>query len=641
VTNDGVHALAAAGDGSIWVATGHALNVFSGGQRKTYSVDQVSHLHADKTGDMWAATPTGVGRFENGRFSPVPIPASVRLGRILSFATDSHKRLWLCIYDQGLFRWGDGVLTQFEDVPNVAGRSCNSVYLDSRDRMWVGFTAGGVAVYERETFRVYEPGDGLAPGGIAVLYEDRQGSIWVSTVAGLTRITGGKLTTVTGHGLPAKLVPSLVEDEDGFLWVGVNSGAAVVRLDPREVERAARDANHQLSYQRYDESDGIPGSLLRLSRPTAARDKEGRLWFVSGLGVAVINPHGLPSYRKAASPHIERVTIDGKEVSRLRELTLPPRTLTLQIDYGALSLSSASKLRFRYMLEGLTPDWVEAGARRQVSYANLQPGNYRFRLEAASDGAWTENQVSWNFTVLPPFYRTYWFYALSAAIAVLVFWTCWWLRLRSVRNEFALVIAERTRVSRDIHDTLLQSLGAFTLQLEVVARQLDPSQGSAREQLQHLRRQVSQCIQEARRSVWELRSPRLEAHDLVEAFRLMADDAMSAVPSKISVTASGRPRRCAPHVEEQLLRIGQEAISNAVRHGEAAEIDITLEYSGTSVSLSIADNGRGFVVENRSKAPAGHWGLENMRERAAEVGGRFGITSDPGTGTVIRAVVPL
>jgi CheY-like chemotaxis protein/two-component sensor histidine kinase len=166
----------------------------------------------------------------------------------------------------------------------------------------------------------------------------------------------------------------------------------------------------------------------------------------------------------------------------------------------------------------------------------------------------------------------------------------------------------------------------FTLQLEVVA-QYD-LQRSAREQLQHLRRQVSQCIQEARRSVWELRSPRLEAHDLVEAFRLMADDAMSAVPSKIRVTANGRPRRCAPHVEEQLLRIGQEAISNAVRHGEAAEIDITLEYSGTSVSLSIADNGRGFVVEIRSQAPAGHWGLENMRERAAEVGGRFGITSD-------------
>ena len=320
---------------------------------------------------------------------------------------------------------------------------------------------------------------------------------------------------------------------------------------------------------------------------------------------------------------------------------VPPRTLTLQIDYGALSLSSASKLRFRYMLEGLTAEWVEAGARRQVSYTNLPPGNYRFRLEAASDGNWTANQVNWNFIVLPPFYRTYWFYGLSLALAVLVFWTCWWLRLRSVRNEFALVIAERTRVSRDIHDTLLQSLGAFTLQLEVVARQLDPSQRSAREQLQHLRRQVSQCIQEARRSVWALRSPRLEAHDLVEAFRQMASDAMTAVPAKISVNASGRPRRCAPHVEEQLLRIGQEAISNAIRHGEAAEIDITLEYSGTFVSLSIADNGRGFVVENRSQAPAGHWGLENMRERAVEVGGRFGITSDPGTGTVIRAVVPL
>ncbi|HET6315699.1 MAG TPA: histidine kinase, partial [Chloroflexota bacterium] len=421
-------------------------------------------------------------------------------------------------------------------------------------------------------------GDGLTPGAIAAIAEDRRGSIWISSVSGLTRITNGKLTTVTGHGLPRKLVPSLVEDDDGYFWVGVNSGAAIIRFDPQEFDRAAADPGHQLAYRLYDESDGMPGPLLRLSRPTAARGSDGRLWFVSGPGVAVINPHALPSHKKAPSPHLERVAVDGKEAG-LQEQTLPPRTLTLQIDYGALSLSSASKIRFRYMLEGLRPEWVDAGARRQVSFTNLQPGSYRFRLAAASDTNWAETEATWNFFVLPPFYRTYWFYALCAASTALLVWTSWWLRLRSVRNEFALVIAERARVSRDIHDTLLQSLGAFTLQLEVVARQLDPSQSSAREKLQYLRKQVSQCVVEARRSVWELRSPRLEAHDLVEAFRHMADDAMALVPAKIRVTVTGRPRRCAPHVEEQLLRIAQEAISNAVRHGEATEIDVTLEYS--------------------------------------------------------------
>src|SRR5262249_41655918 len=158
--------------------------------------DQVSHLHADRGGDMWASTPLGVGRIQNGRFSPVQLPPAVRVGRTLSFATDAHKRLWLCIYDQGLFRWGDGELTHFESVPNVAGRSCNSVYPDSHDRVWIGFTAGGLAVYDHDTFKVYEPRDGLAAGGIAAIYEDHGGSIWVSTVSGLTRIAGGTLTTV-------------------------------------------------------------------------------------------------------------------------------------------------------------------------------------------------------------------------------------------------------------------------------------------------------------------------------------------------------------------------------------------------------------------------------------------------------------
>jgi signal transduction histidine kinase/ligand-binding sensor domain-containing protein len=638
LTNDGVHALATAVDGSLWVATGHDLNVFSRNGRKTFSAE-VSLLHGDRHGDMWAVTATGIGRFQNGHFVHVQIPAVVRVGRSLSLATDARQRLWLCIYDQGLFRWGVGELTRFEDVPNVAGRSCNSVYQDSRDRIWVGFTAGGLAVYEHNAFTVYEPRDGLAPGAIAAIYEDHAGSIWISTVTGITRIANGKLTTVVGHGLPSKLVPSLVEDAEGFLWLGVNSGAALIRLDPREVDQAAVDPHHQIIYRRYDESDGLEGPLLRLSRPTAARGSDGRLWFVSGAGIAAIDPHELQSSRSSASPHLERVTIDGKETEPLADLKLPPRTLTLQIDYGALSLSSASKLRFRYMLEGLTPEWVEAGGRRQVSYTNLQPGGYRFQLQAASDAAWTKS-VTWQFTVLPPFYRTYWFYGLSAAGVAFVFWASWWLRMRSVRNEFALIIAERTRVSRDIHDTLLQSLGAFTLQLEVVARQLDPSQRSARDELQHLRRQVKQCIKEARRSVWALRSPRLEAQDLVEAFQQMANDAMIAAPAKIRVTAIGRSRRCAPHVEEQLLRIGQEAISNAVHHGEAVRVDITLEYSGSTVSLSVADNGRGFV-EDPAKASTGHWGLENMRGRAAELGGRVTITSSPGNGTVIRAIVPL
>jgi signal transduction histidine kinase/ligand-binding sensor domain-containing protein len=640
LTNDGVRALAASADGSIWVATGHSLNRFSGRGRTTYAFDQTVALHADKTGGLWAATARGIGRFTDGRFTPLPIRGIVRPESTLSF-TETPDGLWLCSNDQGLFRWRNGVLTQFDDAPAVARRPCDFVYADSRGRVWVGFTAGGVAVYERDHFHFYSHGDGLASGSIQAIYEDRSGSIWIDTVAGLTRISEGHLTTVgSRNGLPDKLVPSIVEDADGYLWLGVDSASSVVRLNPEEVDKVAANPSHQIHYTLYGESDGLQGPLLSLSRPTAVRRSDGTLWFVSGLGVAVIDPHRLPERRKPPSMRIDRVLVDGKELTPLQQLALPGRMRTLQIDYAALGLSAASKLRFRYMLEGLSGDWVEAGTRRQISYTNLRPGSYRFRVDATGDGVRDGTGATWEFTVRAPFYRTYWFFGLCAVGAGVALWALWLLRLRAVRNEFALVIAERARVSRDIHDTLLQSLGAFNLQLEVVARQLDSPRAS--DALQYLRRQVGECIRDARRSVWELRSPRLEAQDLPEAFQQMANNMMPAAHATIDIVVNGKARRCSPDVEEHLLRIGQEAINNALRHGRADEIRVKLDYRRHSVSLSISDNGCGFALKDDDETTTdGHWGLKNMKERADALRGRLGITSDPGRGTVIETIVPL
>jgi signal transduction histidine kinase len=217
-------------------------------------------------------------------------------------------------------------------------------------------------------------------------------------------------------------------------------------------------------------------------------------------------------------------------------------------------------------------------------------------------------------------------------------WAFQRLRLRAVRNEYSLILAERARVSRDIHDTLLQSLGAFNLQLEVVARELGNSQASASDTVQQLKGQVVQCIQEARRSIWDLRSPRLEAHDLVEAFRRMAADAS---PIAIEVTTHGRVRRCAPRIEDQLLKIGQEAIGNAIRHGHATRIGISLDYRRGALALHISDNGCGFDPAVHSEAADGHWGLRNMRERAEDIGAHLGIVSRPGSGTSIQLLAPL
>jgi signal transduction histidine kinase len=292
------------------------------------------------------------------------------------------------------------------------------------------------------------------------------------------------------------------------------------------------------------------------------------------------------------------------------------------------------------MLEGLSADWVPDGARRRASYANLPPGRYRFRVSATTDGIWTEAAV-WEFAVAPPFYLRTWFVGASGLGLALMIGTAWWLRVRTIHHQFSLVFAERTRVSREIHDTLLQSLGAIGMELETIAREVDSSQDAAIRSLRRLRRQVAHSVREARQSIWELRSDRIETHGLPEALRHWISDGSSGRIVHADVVEGGRARRYPAEIEEQLLRIAQEAITNAARHASAQHIHVSVEHRRDAVVLRVSDDGRGFVPEDCRAAGGEHWGLVTIKERAARVGGYLTIASSPGNGTVVEATAPV
>ncbi|MEP7305506.1 MAG: two-component regulator propeller domain-containing protein [Acidobacteriota bacterium] len=642
LTNDGVRALSVADDGSVWVATGHNLNRFDQRARTVFSLPQTLSLYNGKRGRMWAATAHGIGEIQNGAFRPLSTAPDVRWERISSLIADSNGDLWMCSIDQGLMWWRNGALTQPDETPDISMRPCTFVYSDRRGRVWIGFSAGGVAVQDADGFRTYSEADGLASGGIGAIFEDRTDAMWMTTSSGVSRFQNGRFTTLTAANGPFEdIVPSIVDDDGGNVWVGVNAGSGVVRFSPREMDKVAVDRAHQIEYSLYDVSDGLQGDLHWLSRPAAVRAGDGRLWFATGVGLAVIDPRNLPRSRRPATPHIELASADGQTLAPVDQMVLA-RTSTLRIDYAALSLSAASKLRFRYSLLGLNNDWIAAGTHREVSYKNLPPGRYRFRVSATNDGLWTDAAV-WEFSVAPPFFRTTWFIAFSAIGVVCLLILGWWLRLRAVKTRFALVFAERTRVSRDIHDTLLQSLGAIGLELEAIASQLDASPGSASESLRRLRRQVTHSVREAREWIWELRSTRMEPRGgLVEMLRQWIETATAGKTVRVEIAARGRARACPTDVEEQLLRIGQESVNNALRHAAPNQITVTIEYRSDAVVLRVADDGRGFVPADLASVPTGeHWGLVTMKERVARIGGRFEIQSSPGSGTIVEATVPL
>jgi signal transduction histidine kinase/ligand-binding sensor domain-containing protein len=644
LTNDGVRGLATRAAGDVWVATGHHLNRFVGDDRRVFDIAQTTALHVDRTQTLWVSTALGVGRFvDDGRLEMLPLAPGIRIERASAMTTDLSGRLWMCSVDQGLLYSDGGPVAPFMDDPAIAGKPCSALFTDRSGRVWIGLSRSGIATYEAGRFEIHDRTDGAPRGSIVAISQDAAGAVWISTASSLTRFRNGAFVTIgPENGLPGKIVPSMVDDEQGNLWLGVSSGAEIIRFKLREIDAVVADRSHQIRYVLYSVSDGLQGDLHWLSRPGAIRDRNGRLWFVTGRGVAVIDTP-LPPTRGDRPPlRIERVLVDGRPLLTEPLADTLPNASSLVFDYAAPSLSAGSKFRFRHRLEGFETEWQDAGARRSVSYASLPAGSYHFRLAATGVDDAAETEAVWSFVIGPPFYQRAWFYALATTLLALACWGYWLLRLRAIRRQFGLIVAERTRVSREIHDTLLQSLGAVGLELEVVARGLDNSQQSTREALRRLRGRVRNCISEARESIWELRSPVQEKPSLADALRDMAEDATSLGAVQIDVVVKGRPVEFGHNIAHHLLRIAQEATNNAIRHGHPNRVTIELDHEGDAVTLRVRDDGCGFTQDTHvTDSTRDQWGLINMQERAERVGGRLDVVSSPGRGTTVEVAFQL
>jgi signal transduction histidine kinase len=375
-----------------------------------------------------------------------------------------------------------------------------------------------------------------------------------------------------------------------------------------------------------------------LGSAAAARATDGSLWFAIGGNLTVVDPKELAREQAHAEApaRIVGATIDDRPAPASG--VLPAGTRKLQLDYTALRLTSSRQTRFRYRLDGFDREWVDAGGRRQAYYTNLAPGQYVFHAQANDNsGMWSGPEAQWSFTLQPAFRQTRWFYALCGLGILLAAWGTAHARGWILHRQFAAALAERTRLSREIHDTMLQSLVGIALQVQAIARQCGPHASEQRSQLVALRRQVEQYLREARQAILDLRSPMLEVGDLATAFAEIGQRTARG-PTRVEV-AAGIIDGLAPAIEGELLRIGQEAITNAARHADATRIWVDLRQEPELVLLRVTDDGRGFDVDAMLTAATGHYGLTGMRERAARAGGSLTVRSSSG-GTFVEAIVP-
>src|SRR5258706_14290882 len=486
---------------------------------------------------------------------------------------------------------------------------------------------------------------------------DSDGAVWVAAAGGLSRIRSGRVATLSArNGLPCDSVDWSIEDDADSTWLRTTCG--ILGIPKAElagwaaaVDRGT-DARPTFHSTLLDNTDGARSSTTLSSfSPQVTKAWDGKLWFVTVNGLAALDPRRLRRNSLPPPVAIEEVIADRISYPRADSpIRLPSLVRDLQINYTALSLVAPEKNRFRYRLEGRDPDWQNAGNRRQAFYTDLDPGSYRFRVIAANNsGVWNEEGASLDFSVSPAYWQTNWFRAACAAALLLVLWSLYQLRLRQVAQRFNARleerVGERTRIARDLHDTLLQSFQGLLLRFQTVYEMLPARPSAARVILGSAIDQTANAITEGRNAVQGLRDSTVETNDLAQAITSLGEDlaaeARADKPVEMSVAIEGSPRTLQPIVRDEVYRIAAEALRNAFRHADAKAIEVELRYDPRQLRLRIRDDGKGIASEYLpAKGREGHFGLHGMRERAKLMGGRLTVWTAPDSGTEIELTIP-
>jgi signal transduction histidine kinase/ligand-binding sensor domain-containing protein len=616
---------------------------------------QYISLSEGDRGRIWIATSGAIGYLQNDRF--IPIDTVHASGLAYSLSSDTNGNLWIANWQRGLLHLLNDRLDQ--QIPWSALGShdfATALAIDPlKGGVWLGFSKGGLAYFTEGEIRAsYAAGDELGEGRVSDLRFDHDGVLWAATEGGLSRLNNGRVATLRSkNGLPCDIVHWSIEDNDRSMWLYTPCG--LVRIERAELDAWVSDPNRRIQTNLFDGSDGVShvGDV-----PTAGqrvgKSPDGRLWFTTYNGVSVVDPRHLPFNTIPPPVHIEQITADHKAYAPAPDangnMRLPPRVRDLQIDYTALSLVAPEKVFFRYKLEGWDRDWQDVGTRRQAFYNNLPPRKYRFRVMACNNsGVWNEAGTSVDFSVAPAYYQTIWFRTLCVVAFLGLLVALHRLRLRRLVWQFNIAlearVAERTRIARDLHDTLLQSFQGVVMKLHAVTFMIRNRPAEGEETLEAIVDEAQKAVSEGRDAVQGMRSSTVTTNDLAREISMLgaklADDNADGHRPEFRVLVEGQSRDLPPILRDDIYRVVSEALRNAFKHAHARRIEVEIHYDQLHLRLRVRDNGKGVdpkVLEARGRV--GHYGMAGMHERAELVGGKLTVWSEINSGTEIELKIP-
>lgn len=683
-------------EGNLWIGGARGLERLRDSAFVTYSVaglqsQSMGAVFVDSEDRTWFAPNEGGLRWRKGGNGGAVTAAGLSQDIVYSITSGGSNELWVGRQRGGLtlLRLVHGSFTAktYTQADGLAQDSVYAVYEDRDRTLWSGTLNAGVSELRNGHFTTYTKANGLASNTVSSIAEGADGTMWFGTPNGLSGLTkNGWRTYTVRDGLSSQDVNCLLRDSTGILWIGTAEGLAFLTAGHIQVPRRAPDslrepilgvaedrngslwvatASHVLQVKRsslmgdilqesdfheYGLADGLPGTEGVKRYQSVVTDSHGQVWFSTNRGLSVVNPARLTVDPAPALVNLEAVLADGSPLDLRGPVRVPSAKQRITFRYVGVSLGNSERVRYRYRLDGFDQGWSEAMTNREATYANLGARSYRFRVMASnSDGLWNGSEAAVGFEVEPTLSQTWWFrlgFVVCAGLATLLVYRLRMHQLTRLLNvRFEERLAERTRIARDLHDTLLQSFHGVLLRFQGAYNLFPTRPDEAQKTLASAIDEAAQAITEGRYAIQGLRSSTVVTNDLARAISTLGEELRTSETSQDSavfhVEVEGTPRELHPILRDEVYRIAGEALRNAFQHAQAQRIEVEIRYDERRFRLQVRDDGKGIDPKllNVGGRP-GHYGLRGMRERAKLLGGKLAVWSELDSGTELELMIP-
>lgn len=682
LVHDNVWSILEARDGAIWIGTDGGLSRYQNGsftnwtKRDGLPRSDVRALAEDDSGNVWIGTGSGLVRYASGELETHRFAGEWFNSKVRALLPDRRGQLWVGTA-KGLHRvhlardqaasGDDGNestieqsrVTTFQTTEGLPDNDVSALLEDHSGALWIGTSAGAARIQDGRMEQI----DRVPRTNVGALCEDTEGALWIVAERTLHRFVDGVFTAFTAEeGLPDDMLNGVIDDQRGNLWLSGDRG--VYRIPKADFAAVARGEIRRLGTVAYTAADGLPASETngQKCQPSTCRTRDGQLWFPTSKGVLIFDPGRLPDNTAVPPVVIEQVRANGlialgddpgagPRIPEAGERLLPAQNRTggrtlqlrpgeghlLEIQYAVNSFVATERARFKYRLDGLDRDWVDAGSRRTAYYTDLSPGTYRFQVIAANGhGVWNHTGDSLVIRLAPRFYQSLWFQIVcgmlaAAALSAGYRWRVGELRHRQRLAQGAALAEERERIAKDLHD----GLGANLTQITLLA---DLAETEPPDAIAHRARTLAKTARETSRALKDFlwaTQPADESFDgLVTRICQYAEQFLEPARVRCRFELAGNlpVMTLTPTQRKNLFLAATEAFTNVVRHAHATEVWIRTQSSGGAISLTIEDNGKGFNPQN----PRGQGrGLGNMESRVRQTGGQFHLESQPERGTTV------